>query len=199
MGYAKFVKEIQHNEDKFTYVEGCKNPKSVTILIHGGSEHVLDEIERALKDGLGDLACSLKSKLVVPGGGATEIALAKRLREFGQSLSGREQLAIEEFASALEFVPTTLAENAGLDPIDILTELKAKHDSGEKNTGINLLTNKIENMLESRIIEPLKIKSQAISSASEVAKMILRIDDVIASKPQKKNDQKNFSNQFPIS
>ena len=104
-----------------------------------------------------------------------------RSREFGQSLSGREQLAVEEFASALEFIPVTLAENAGIDPIDILTELKSRHDSGEKNAGLNLFTNKVENVLEARIIEPYKIKSQAIDSASEVAIMILRIDDVVAS------------------
>jgi len=130
---------------------------------------------------LGDVVCSLKNGLVVPGGGAVEIELSRRLREFGQSLSGREQLAVDEFASALEFIPVTLAENAGLDPIDILTELKSKHDSGEKNAGLNLFTNKIENVLDARIIEPLKIKTQAISSATDVSIMILRIDDVIAS------------------
>jgi len=181
LGSAELVEEIKHGDDSFTYIKGCKNPKAVTILIHGGTEHVIDEIERALKDGLGVVSSSLKTKLVVPGGGAIEVELARRLRHFGQSLSGREQLAVEEFASALEFIPTTLAENAGLDPIDVLTELKSKHDSGEKNAGLNLFTNKIENILEARIIEPYKIKTQAISSATEVANMILRIDDVIAS------------------
>ena len=181
IGNADLVEEVKHGEEVLTYIRGCQNPKAVTILIHGGTEHVIDEIERAIKDGLGDVACSLKSGLVVTGGGAIEIELAKRLREFGQTLSGREQLAVEEFANSLEFIPTTLAENAGLDPIDILTELKSKHEAGEKNAGLNLFTNKIENVLEARIIEPLKIKSQAISSASEVAIMILRIDDVIAS------------------
>ena len=192
LGYAQIVEEVKHGEDLLTYVRGCKNPKALTILIHGGTEHVIDEIERALKDGLGDVVCTLKSGLFVPGGGAVEIELARRLREFGQSLSGREQLAVEEFASALEFIPTTLAENAGIDPIDTLTELKSRHDSGEKNAGINLFNNRVENMLEAsssnklssqklKIIEPLKIKTQAISSASEVAIMILRIDDVIAS------------------
>jgi chaperonin GroEL (HSP60 family) len=134
---------------------------------------------------LGDVICSLKYGLVVPGGGAVEIELAKRLREFSQGLPGREQLAVEEFASALEFIPATLAENAGIDPIDILTELKSRHDSGEKNAGLNLFTNKIENVLEAHIIEPLKIKTQAINSASEVAIMILRIDDVMASSGSK--------------
>ncbi len=187
LGNADLVEEVKHGEDVLTYIRGCQNPKAITILIHGGTEHVIDEIERAIKDGLGDVACSLQSGLVVSGGGAVEIELAKRLREFGQSLSGREQLAVEEFASSLEFIPSTLAENAGLDPIDVLTELKSRHDAGERNAGLNLFNNKIENMLEARIIEPLKIKTQAISSASEVAIMILRIDDVIASSGKNNN------------
>ncbi|MBW6442389.1 TCP-1/cpn60 chaperonin family protein [Patescibacteria group bacterium] len=180
LGNAKKVEEIKQGEDTFTYIRGCQNPKSLTILIHGGTDHVIEEVKRAIKDGLGDVACVLKSGLVVPGGGAIEMELSKRLREFSQGLTGREQLAIEEFASALEFLPATLAENAGIDPIDILTELKSRHDSGEKNAGLNLFTNRIENVLESRIIEPLKIKSQAINSASDVAIMILRIDDIIS-------------------
>lgn len=185
LGSAELVEEIKHGNDSFTYIRDCKNPKAVTILIHGGTEHVIDEIERAFRDGLGVVSSSLKTKLIVPGGGAIEIELARRLRIFGQSLSGREQLAVEQFASALEFIPTTLAENAGMDPIDILTELKSKHESGEKNAGLNLFTNKIENVLDARIIEPYKIKTQAISSATEVANMILRIDDVIASSGEK--------------
>ncbi len=181
LGNAQVVEEVMHGDESFTYIRGCSNPKALTILIHGGTEHVIDEIERAIKDGLGVVASSLKTGLVVPGGGAIEIELAQRLRHFGQSLTGREQLAIEEFANALETIPVTLAENAGLDPIDILTELKSVHDAGNKNIGLNLFENKIDNVLEARIIEPYKIKSQAISSASEVAVMILRIDDVIAS------------------
>lgn len=185
LGESEIVEEVKHGEETYTYIRGCKNPKAITILVHGGSEHVIAEIERAFMDGLGDVASCLKNRLVVPGGGAVEIELARRLRHYGQSLSGREQLAIEEFALALEFVPITLAENAGLDPIDVLTELKAAHDSGNKNAGINLFTNRVEDVLESRIIEPAKIKSQAINSATEVANMILRIDDVIASKNKK--------------
>ena len=185
LGNAETVEEIKHGEDSFSYVKGCENPKALTILIHGGTEHVMDEIERAIKDGLGDVVCSLKNGFIVPGGGAIEIEISKRLREFSQSLGGRERLAIEEFASALEFIPTTLAENAGLDPIDIITELKSMHDFGDKSAGLNLFTNKIGNVLEAKIIEPLKIKSQAINSASDVATMILRIDDVIASSGDK--------------
>ena len=185
LGDAEIVEEVRHGKDLLTYIKGCKNPKALTILIRGGSDHVIDEIKRALMDGLGDVISALKSGLVVPGGGAIEMEIAKRLREFAKGLLGREQLAIEEFASALEFIPSTLAENAGLDPIDVLTELKSKHDSGERNAGLNLFTNKVENVLEARIIEPYKIKSQAINSASEVAIMILRIDDVIASSGKK--------------
>ena len=192
LGKADLVREVKHGNDTFTYITGCRNPKALTILIHGGTDHVINETERAIKDGLGDVISSLKSGLIVPGGGAVEIELAKRLREFGQSLRGREQLAIEEFASALEFIPSTLAENAGIDPIDIITELRSRHDAGGTNVGINLFTNKIENTLEAKIIEPYKIKSQAISSASEVAIMILRIDDVIASGNSRKSRDRSM-------
>lgn len=182
LGGAQIVEEIKQGDEAMTYVRGCENPKALTILIHGGSEHVLDEMERALKDGLGDVAAVIKTKKVVAGAGAIEIELSRRLKEFANTLSGREQLAVQEFANALEFIPSTLAENAGLDPIDVLTELKSKHDQGQRFAGINILHNKIENSLENGIIEPVKIKSQAISSATEVAIMILRIDDVLASK-----------------
>ncbi|MDP3987144.1 MAG: thermosome subunit alpha, partial [Nanoarchaeota archaeon] len=147
-GSAESVEEITRGEDVLTYIQGCQNPKAITILVHGGTEHVIDEIRRAIKDSLGDVACALKYGLVVAGGGAIEIELSKRLREFSQGLSGREQLAVEEFASALEVIPITLAENAGIDPIDVLTELKSRHDAGEKYAGLNLFTNKIENVLE---------------------------------------------------
>ena len=182
LGHARLVEEVRHGEESMTYVTGCENPKALTILIHGGSEHIIDEIERAFKDGLGDVAAVIKDKKIVAGAGAIEIELSKRLNEFSNTLSGREQLAVREFANALEFIPSTLAENAGLDPIDIITELKARHDAGEKYAGINILTNKIEDCLLAGIIEPTKIKRQAISSSTEVATMILRIDDVLASK-----------------
>jgi len=180
LGHAAKVREVLENDNKMTYIEGCENPSAVSILIRGGTEHVLDEIERAIKDGLGDVASVLKQGKIVAGAGAIEIELAKRLREFSTSLQGREQLAVQEFANSLEHIPASLAENAGLDPIDIITELKARHDANEAFAGINILTNKIENALEAGVIEPLKIKLQAISSASEVAMMILRIDDVLA-------------------
>ncbi len=181
LGKASEVAEEKEGDEAMTYVRGCPNPKALTILIRGGTEHVVDEIERAIKDGLGDVAAALQEGKIVAGGGGVEVELAKRLRDFAQGMRGREQLAIEEFAAALETIPTTLAENAGLDPIDILTELKVRHEKGEKNACINILTNKVEDALNAGIIEPLKIKTQAIDSASEVAMMILRIDDVIAS------------------
>ncbi len=180
LGKAKEVDEVKKGDDVFTYVKGCENPKAMTIMIHGGTEHVLDEMERAIKDGLGDVASALKTGKIVAGAGAVEIELSKKLREYSKTLGGREQLAVEEFASSLEFIPVTLAENAGLDPIDTLTELKAAHET-DKNAGINIFTGKVEDVLRAGIIEPLKIKSQAITSASEVAMMILRIDDVLSS------------------
>ena len=193
LGKARVVKEVVHGDgEKMTYVEGCENPKSVSILIRGGTEHVIDEIERAIMDGLGDIASVIRYGSIVAGAGAVEIELAKKLREYSNKLGGREQLAVEEFAKALESIPATLAENAGLDPIDIVTELKSRHDKGEKYAGINLLTNKIENVLEAGVLEPTKNKLQAISSASEVAMMILRIDDVLAANNKKGSGMGNI-------
>jgi len=181
LGFAELVKEKKRGEEGFTYVTGCKNPKAVTILVKGGTEHVVDEIERAIRDALGDVSAVVRDQKIVAGGGAIEIELSKKLKLFAKTLKGREQIAVGEFASALEFIPTTLAENAGLDPLDTLTELRVNHESGNKNHGLNLFSGKIEDTMMAGIIEPLKIKKQAINSASEVAIMILRIDDVIAS------------------
>jgi len=193
LGKAKIVEEKKHGDEGMTHIKGCENPKALTILIHGGSEHVMDELERALKDGLGDVSAVIQNKKIVAGAGAIEIELSKRLKDFANSLSGREQLAVQEFANALEFIPSTLAENAGLDPIDILTELKSRHDKGEKNAGINIFNNKIQDTLHEGIIEPSKIKLQAISSATEVAVMILRIDDVLASKTKTSSERNNMN------
>jgi len=186
-GSAGIIEEIKSGDESLTYIRECKNPRAVTIVVRGSTGHVIDEIERAIKDGLGDVISAVKSGKVVPGGGAVEIELAKRLRSFAKTLGGREQLAIEEFANALESIPETLAENAGLDPIDILTELKKRHESGAANIGINLFNDKIEDTFQAGIIEPLKVKTQAISSASEVASLILRIDDVLVSKGSSQN------------
>jgi chaperonin GroEL (HSP60 family) len=192
LGFSQIVEEVRENDEAMTYVRGCKNPKALTILIRGGTEHVISEIERALKDGMGVVASVLKDKKILAGAGAIEVELAKRLRDYSQSLGGREQLAIEEFAAALEFIPITLAENAGLDPIDILTELRARHMKGETNAGINLLKGKIEDSINAGIIEPIRIKQQAVDSATEVAVMILRIDDVIAAGNSKQASTPNL-------
>lgn len=180
LGHAGKVEELKIGDEEMTYITECKNPKSVTILVRGGTEHVVDEIKRAMTDAIGDVAVSLKIGKVVAGAGAPEIELAKELRKYAESLSGREQLAVMAFASALEVIPRTLAENAGLDPIDVLTELKAAHDKKQKWAGIDVNTGKVMDSWATGVIEPLKIKTQAVSSASEVAQMILRIDDVIA-------------------
>ena len=180
LGKSGLVEEVKINDDNMTFVRECKNPKSVTILIKGSTEHVVDEIKRALEDAIGDVSAALKEGKVVAGAGSTETELAKQLRKFAESLSGREQLAVANFAEAIEVIPRTLAENAGLDPIDVLTELRAAHDKKQKWAGIDVFTGKVIDAWQKGIIEPLKIKTQAISSASEVAIMILRIDDVVA-------------------
>ena len=180
LGYSGIVEERKVGNEDLTFVTGCKNPKSVTILVRGGTEHIVDEAKRALTDAIGDVAAALKDGKIVAGAGATEIEVARGLRKFADSLAGREQLAVLAFANAMEIIPRTLAENAGLDPIDILTELKAAHDKKQKWAGVDVNTGKVMDAWRQGVLEPLKIKTQAISSASEVAQMILRIDDVIA-------------------
>lgn len=188
LGAAGVVEEVKVGDEEMTYVKECKNPKSVTILVRGGTEHVVDEVKRAMEDAIGDVAASLKDGKVVAGAGASEIELAKQLRKYADSLSGREQLAVQAFANSMEIIPRTLAENAGIDPIDILTELKAAHDKGQKWAGIDVFKGKAVDSWGQGVIEPLKIKTQAISSAAEVAVMILRIDDVIAGSSSKGPD-----------
>ncbi len=180
LGKSGAVEEEKVGDEDMIFVKECKNPKSVTILVRGGTEHVIDEVKRALEDAIGDLRAALKNGKVVGGAGAPEIELAKGLRKYAESLSSREQLAVQAFAGSMEVIPRTLAENAGLDPIDVITELKAAHDKGQKWAGIDVFTGKVVDSWIKGVIEPLKIKTQAISSASEVAIMILRIDDIIA-------------------
>lgn len=189
-GKAEVVEEIKKGEDGMTYVRGCNNPRAVTIIVKGGTGHVVDEVERAVRDGLGDVIAAVKSGKIVAGGGAVEMELSKRLKAFARMQGGREQLAIEEFANALESIPETLAENAGLDPIEMLVELKKRHESNMPHHGLNLFTNKVEDSLLAGIVEPLKVKTQAISSATEVAMMILRIDDVLVSSSKGNASQK---------
>jgi len=180
LGHAGFVEGVKVGDEDMTYVKACKNPKAVTILIRGATEHVVDEVKRAMEDSIGDVSAALITGKVVAGGGAVEVELAKELRKYADSLSGREQLAVQAFANSIEIIPRTLAENAGIDPIDILTELKSQHDKGKKWAGVDVFTGKVVDSWRAGVIEPLKIKTQAVSSASEVAVMILRIDDVIA-------------------
>ena len=180
LGFAGIVEEKKVAGDSMIFVEKCKNPKALTILLRGGTEHVVDEIERALTDAIGDISAVIENGKIVGGGGAAEIEAAEELRKYAKSLSGREQLAVNAFANALEIIPKTLAENGGLDPIDMLVALKSEHAKGNKTYGINVDDGKVEDMVKKGIIEPLKIKTQALKSASEVATMILRIDDVIA-------------------
>jgi chaperonin GroEL (HSP60 family) len=184
LGEAAFVEEKKIADDKMTFVTGCKNPKAVSILIRGGTEHIIDEVERALHDALKVVAVTIEDGEAVPGGGAVEIELALRLRRYASTVGGREQLAIEAFANAIESLPRALAENAGLDPIDAIINLRNAHEGKKKNinAGIDLSTGKTQDMIKMNVIEPMRVKSQAIESATEVATMILRIDDVIAGK-----------------
>jgi len=185
LGFAGTVEERKVGDDEFTYIMDCKNPKAVTLLIRGGTEHVTNEIERAVTDAVGDVAAALKTGMVVAGAGAPEIELSMALKKYANSLSGREQLAVEAFANAMEVIPRTLVENAGLDPIDTMTDLKAAHTKKQKWAGIDVFTGKVMDAWKQGVIEPLKIKTQAVSSAAEVAVMVLRIDDVIQSSGSK--------------
>ncbi|MEK6932541.1 MAG: thermosome subunit beta [Nanoarchaeota archaeon] len=186
LGYSGIVEESKVGDEMMTFVRECKNPKAVTILVRGGSNHVVDEVERAIKDALGDISASLKSGKVVGGAGSIEIELSKHLLKYANKLSGKEQLAVIAFATALEIIPRTLAENAGLDPIDILTDLKSKHDDKNgKWFGVDVSKGKLMDAWNAGVIEPLKIKTQAVKSASEVSELILRIDDVIAASGSK--------------
>jgi len=182
LGHAEFVEERKVGGDKMVFIEGCKNPHAVSIVIRGGTEHVVDEVERALHDMLMVVGSIIEEGKAVAGGGAVETELALRLRSYSASLKGREQLAVEKFAEAMEIIPRTLAENSGLDPIDTLVELKAAHERGEKTAGLDVYSGKVVDMWERGVIEPLRTKRQAVASATEAAVMILRIDDVIMSK-----------------
>ena len=182
LGTAALVEEKKVANDEMTFVTGCRNPKEVSVLIRGGTEHVVDEIERSLEDAIGVVRVAIEDGKMIAGGGASAAEIALRLREYASSIGGREQIAIEAFAGAIEVIPRTLAENAGLDPIDTLIELRKAHASGKKTAGINVYTDKIVDMRKENVIEPLRVGLQAVSSATDAAVMILRIDDVIASK-----------------
>ena len=181
LGKAGLVEERKVGDDKMIFAEKCKTPHSVAILLRAGLERMVDEAERAMNDALSVVSDVIEENKIVPGGGAIEAEMAKEIREYATTVGGREQLAIEAFAESLEIVPKTLAENAGLDPIDILVSLRAAHEKKKGHTmGVNVFTGKIVNMESNGVIEPLAVKKQAIKSATEASSMILRIDDVIA-------------------
>jgi thermosome len=185
LGCAAMVEEKKVGEENMTFITGCKNPKAVSMIIRGGTEHVVEEVERAMHDALRVVGITLEDGKAVPGGGAPEIELSLRLADYASSVGGREQLAIEAFAQAMEVIPWALAENAGLQAIDIVINLKSAHEgkgASVKNLGLNLDTGEPTDMVKTNVIEPLRVKTQAVKSASEVANMILRIDDVIASR-----------------
>ncbi len=179
LGTAGHIFEKKIFDQKFTFIQGCTNPKACSILIRGSTRHVSSEVERALEDALGVVSATIEDGKVVIGGGSPEIEIAKQLKTFADSVSGREQLAIVAFAEALEIIPRTLAENAGLDVVDILTELRKAHETSSK-MGVNVYTGEIVDMEKEGVIEPQKVKKQAIQSATEACEMILRIDDLLA-------------------
>jgi thermosome len=181
LGAAGLVEERKVSGDEMIYISKCKDPKAVSIIVRGGTEHVVDELERAIHDALMVVSVVVEGKKIVAGGGAPETELSLQLRRYASQEGGRVQLAIEAFAAALEVIPRSLAENSGLDPIDMLVAIRAAHEAGKKNFGLDVYEGKPVDMLKAGVVEPLRVKTQAISSAAEAAVMILRIDDVIAS------------------
>jgi len=186
LGTAGIVEEVMVGNGEMIFIRDCPDKKTISIILRGGTEQVVDNLARAMHDALMVVGVVLEDGRVVAGGGSPEIELALRLREYAASLKGREQLAVNKFAEAIEVIPTTLAETSGLDHIDKLVELKSRHEAGEKYAGLNVFANKIEDMKAVGVVEPLKVKLQAIDSASEAASMILRIDDVIAATKEQK-------------
>ncbi len=182
LGYSGIVEERKIGDDKMTFITECKNPKAVSILIRGTTEHVVDELERGLHDALSVVKVAIEDGKMTAGGGAVATAISMALRDYAPTVGGREQMAIEAFANAIEIVPKTLSENAGLDPIDMMLEVRNAHKKGKKYAGINVLRGKVDDMLKNNVIEPLRVSMQEIEASSEAATMILRIDDVIASK-----------------
>jgi chaperonin GroEL (HSP60 family) len=187
LGFAGSVTQQKISGDDMIFVEECKDAKSVTLLVRGSTKHIVDEIDRAVDDAIGVVAATVEDGKVVAGGGAPEVAMAKKLKDYAESISGREQLAVTAFAESLEIVPKTLAENAGLDSIDSLVDLRAAHEKSPY-MGLNVFSGDVTDMKEAGVVEPQRVKKQAIQSASEAAEMILRIDDVIASSSTSSGD-----------
>jgi len=180
LGFAGLVEEVKIGDEQMTFIRKCKNPKAVSILVRGGTEHVVDEIDRAIEDAIGAVGSAIEVGKIVAGGGAPEAEAARELRKLSEGFSGREQLAVNAFADALEVIPRSLAESGGLDPIDTLVALRAAHEQNKVETGVNVLEGGLADMIKLGVIEPLKVKTQAINSASDAAVMILRIDDIIS-------------------
>jgi len=180
LGHANLVEERKIGNDKMTFVEGCKHPKAVTILIRGGTERIVDEAERSIHDALCVVRDVVEEPKVVAGGGASELEVSRGLKKYAETLPGREQLAVMAFAEALEIIPITLTENAGLDPIDILSDLRSRHEKGEIWAGIEVVAGKIQDMSKAGVFEPLAVKKQIIKSGTEASSMLMKIDDVIA-------------------
>jgi thermosome len=187
IGHADLVEERKVSDDKMTFIEGCKNPKAVSILVRGGTERVVDEAERAIHDALSVVKDVVVEPRVVAGGGAVESELASQIRVYAQKLSGKEQLAVQAYAEALEIVPLTLAENAGMDPIDALMEIRSKHQAKQRWVGVDPFKGKVADLSKLEVYEPLAVKVQALKSAGEAAGMILKIDDVIAATKSKES------------
>lgn len=181
LGSAGLVEEKKVSGDKMIFVQECKDPKAVSVLIRGGTEHVVDEAERAFKDAIGGVAAAIEVGKIVTGGGAPEIAISKGLREYAETIGGREQLAINAFADSVEIIPRTLAESAGKDAIDVLVELRSRHEKEGAAIGFDVMNGKVANLWKEGVVEPQKIKTQAIKSSGEAVELILRIDDVMAS------------------
>jgi thermosome len=206
LGTAELLEERRVGEDKMVFIEGCKNPKSVSILVHGGTQRIVDEAERSFKDAINVVKDILVEPKIVAGGGAPEVELALRLRDYAKSLPGKEQLAVEKFADALERIPMQLAENAGLDPIESIVSLRAAHKDGKKWEGVNVLGYSLGDMWGENVFEPVVVKKQVIKSAVEAACMILKIDDIIAasklsekeSKKEKKEEEEESSSSPSI-
>ncbi|KYK21389.1 thermosome subunit [Thermoplasmatales archaeon SM1-50] len=182
LGFAGNVEEQKIGDDKLTFITDCKNPKAVSVLIRGSTEHVVDELDRGMHDALFVVKVALEDGKLIPGGGAAATTIAMALRDYASTVGGREQMAIEAYANAVEIIPKTLTENAGLDPIDMMIEMRRVHKKGNKNASVDVFTGKVVDMIKNNVIEPLRVSVQEIQASTEAATMILRIDDIIASK-----------------
>tara|TARA_B100000900_G_scaffold416179_1_gene449759 strand:+ start:6289 stop:7911 length:1623 start_codon:yes stop_codon:yes gene_type:complete len=198
LGHAERVEEKKIGESEMTFITGCPEAKSVSVLLRGGTEHVVDEIRRAFDDAVGVVSVAWEDGAVLTGGGSVLAALSRDLRTYAETVGGREQMAIEAFASALEIVPRTLAENAGLDPVTTLIELRKAHADGQSHAGINVYEGGVVDMKEANVVEPMRVVEQAIQSATETAIMILRIDDVISSKGVSMGDEMGGMGDFQM-